>query len=187
MQAVQPTLPSIRKFPRWPESLRDGSQILIRPLTRDDAAAERDFILGLSPQSRRFRFLGQIGHPSDALIERLTSIDFDHDVAFAAVERVGQAERIVGVSRYGTDTSGKRCECAVVVDDAWQGKGLGALLMMHLIDVAKARGIELMYSIDSVANVAMQDLARFLGFTRRTDPSDRSQFIHEMRLQAPAA
>ena len=43
---------------------------------------ERAFIGSLSAQSRRFRFLGQIGCPSDEMIRGLTDIDYVHDVAF---------------------------------------------------------------------------------------------------------
>lgn len=177
---IQPSTGPI--YPRWSETLRDRSHVLIRPITAQDHDAERVFIEGLSAQSRRFRFLGQIGRPSEQLIERLTSIDRDHEVAFVAVIAEGAHERIVGVSRYSSDAQGLRCECAVTVDDDWQHKGLGTLLMRHLITVARARGIRSMVSVDSAENVAMTDLALFLGFRTRTDPQDSSQVIHELTL-----
>ncbi len=173
--------------PRWSETLRDGSHVLIRQITRQDGDAERAFIEGLSPESRRLRFLGQIGWPSDAMIARLTDIDFIHDLAFVAVATIDAQKRIVGVSRYGTDPQGSRCECAVVVSDEWQGRGLGVRLMQHLIEVATSRGIQVMYSLDSAENSAMSDLARFLGFSRRSDPDDATQVIHELSLEPLAA
>ncbi len=173
--------------PRWSEALRDGSHVLIRPITTHDRDAERAFIEGLSPESRRLRFLGQIGWPGDAMIARLIDIDFIHDLAFVAVTKIDSQERIVGVSRYGADPQGSRCECAVVVSDEWQGRGLGVRLMQHLIDVATSRGIQVMYSLDSAENSAMSDLARFLGFSRRLDPDDATQVIHELSLQPQAA
>ena len=42
--------------------------------------------------------------------------------------------------------------------DDWQNKGLGAILMKHLIEVARARGIKRMWSMDSAENIAMSDL-----------------------------
>ena len=52
-------------YPRWTETLRDARQVVIRPVCPSDAAAERLFIESLSPQSRRYRFLGDVRHPSD--------------------------------------------------------------------------------------------------------------------------
>ena len=85
--------------PRWSETLHDHSHVLIRPITRQDHAAERAFIEGLSAQSRRYRFLGAVRSPSEQLVEQLTDIDYIHEVAFVAVVPEDAHERIVGVSR----------------------------------------------------------------------------------------
>lgn len=170
------------EYPRWSETLRDGSHVLIRPITLLDRDAERRFIEELSPEARRFRFLGEIARPSDSTIERLTDIDPASEAAFAAVVREDARERFVGVSRYSADAGGQRCECAVTVTDAWQERGLGTLLMRHLIEVARARGMRAMYSVDSAENVAMADLAHFLGFRTSADPGDRGQVVHELML-----
>lgn len=170
-------------FPRWTETLRNHRQVVIRPITPLDKAAEREFIEGLSTEARHFRFLGAVRSPSDAMIDKLTRIDHVHDVAFAAVAADDAGERFVGVSRYGTDADGRSCECAVTISDGWQGHGLGTILMGHLIDVARARGIETMYSMDSAENTRMHDLAKALGFHTRPDPDDATQVIHQLALQ----
>lgn len=167
---------------RWSETLRDRSHVLIRPINKQDKAAERDFIDGLSAEAKRYRFLGQMGSPSDRMLDRFTDIDYVHDMAFVAVVQDDARERVVGVSRYSTDPAGKRCECAVTVSDAWQDKGLGTTLMRHLIEVARMQGVHTMYSIDLAENLAMKDLARFLGFQSRPDPDDAHQVIHELAL-----
>lgn len=169
-------------YPRWSETLRDQSHVVIRPITKQDKAAERDFIEQLSPVARRFRFLGQVRHPSERLISQLTDIDYVHEVAFVAVIPEDARERIVGVSRYSTDQDGLNCECAVTVSDEWQHKGLGTLLMKHLIEVARAGGIRKMISIDSAENLQMKELAKYLGFRTRVDPDDASQVLHELDL-----
>jgi GNAT superfamily N-acetyltransferase len=171
------------EYPRWSETLHDNSYVLIRPITAQDKDTERAFIEGLSAQSRRYRFLGAMACPSERVIEQFTNIDYVHDVAFAAVIPEDARERIVGVSRYSTDADGVNCECAVTVSDEWQQKGLGTLLMKHLIEVARARGIRRMTSIDAAENTKMQDLATYLGFHTRMDPDDASQVIHELDLE----
>jgi len=169
--------------PRWVERLHDRSEVLIRPMARTDAAAEKRFIDGLSDESRRYRFLGQVASPSEQLISRLTNLDFVHDVAFVAVVHEDAHERIVGVARYSLDADGQNCECAVTVADAWREKGLGTAMMCHLIDLARERGIRTMYSVDSTDNVDMHDLAKHLGFHTSSDPEDATLYIHRLDLQ----
>src|SRR5512141_2405037 len=170
-------------YPRWKEILRDKTQVVIRPVTKQDGAKEREFIEALSPRSLRFRFLGQVRHPSSDLIRKFTDIDYTHEVAFAAVVPDGEHEKFLGVSRYSANADGTSCECAVTVLDEWHNKGLGTVLMKHLIEVARARGILYMYSIDSVENTDMEELARYLGFTRSVDPEDGTQAVHSLWLQ----
>jgi GNAT superfamily N-acetyltransferase len=169
--------------PRWTETLRDHTRVLIRPLARTDAARERAFIESLSPESTRFRFMGQVRHPSIELVRQLTDIDYDAEVAFAAVSPDDADQAILGVARYSMSRDGSSCECAVTVRDDWHHRGLGTVLMRHLIEVARARGILFMVSVDSAENRAMADLAHFLGFTRQIDPEDPSQVVHRLLLQ----
>ncbi len=70
---------------QWHEKLRDGTRVLIRPIHASDVELERRFIEALSPESRRLRFLGQIGTPSPAPLAQLTNPDPRHDAAFASV------------------------------------------------------------------------------------------------------
>ena len=169
-------------YPRWNETLRDGSHVLIRPVRKQDTAAERAFIEALSPQARRYRFLGQVSHSSDVLIERFTNIDYEHELGFAAVVHDDSRDKFVAVSRYSTDTDETDCECAVTVLDDWQGKGLATIMLTRLIEVARSRGIKHMWSMDSTGNVAMSDLAHHMGFQRKQDPEDSSQVIYSLWL-----
>ena len=70
----------------------------------------------------------------------------------------------------------------MTVLDSWQHHGLGRLLLKHLTDHARAKGMRQMYSIDSAANLAMRDLAKAAGFTTSTDPDDPAQVIHRLNL-----
>jgi GNAT superfamily N-acetyltransferase len=182
MNAVQVPKTIDMDYPRWSEILSDHSHVVIRPINRLDKAAERAFIDELTPEAKRFRFLGQVGSPSERMIEQFTDIDYVNDVAFVAVIPDDSRETIVGVSRYCTNVDGLRCDCAVTVSEHWQHKGLGSVLMKHLIEVARSHGVGTMYSIDSAENQPMKDLASFLGFHTREDPDDSSQVIHELQL-----
>ncbi|QBB71165.1 GNAT family N-acetyltransferase [Pseudolysobacter antarcticus] len=170
---------------RWSEKLRDGTTVLIRAIRDEDAELERRFIEQLSPQSRRFRFLGEIKSPDPQLLRQFTHVDQVKEVAFVALIAVGTAEREIGVSRYSVLGDGVTCECAIAVSDEWHNQGLATLLMNHLIDVARQHGISRMYSVDAPDNQGMRDLAEHLGFVRTRDPNDARQVLHTLDLNAP--
>jgi GNAT superfamily N-acetyltransferase len=179
--AVVSTPPSADS-PHFTEKLHDGSHVIVRPLRKSDAALERAFIKRLSPESQRLRFLGLMNEPSDEMIRKLTDIDYRKDMAFVALVHRDNEKREIGVSRYSVSADGQSCECAVAVDDEWHKKGLGSMLMRHLIDVARARGIRTMTSLDAATNWQMRDLAAYLGFRRERDPDDSTQVIHRLAL-----
>lgn len=162
--------------------LLDGTEVMLRPITPADKEKERAFIKGLSNTSCRFRFRGTIRDPSDQLLEQLVHVDPERGMAFAALTGVGSAERMIGASRYGMDPDNVHCECAVVVADDWQNRGVGTLLMRHLIEVAQSHNIRWMRSVDAAANTAMWELATHLGFHSRRNPDDATEVIHELAL-----
>ncbi|WOX05620.1 GNAT family N-acetyltransferase [Microbulbifer pacificus] len=164
------------------EKLRSGKVVKIRPLERADIDLEREFITNLSPESRHFRFLGGVGAPSEILLQQLTDIDHDQREAFIATIESDGDETEIGVSRYALEPAGKSAECAVVIADDWQMQGLGTLLINRLIESARARGIEHLYSIDSAANSRLREVARNMGWDCRTDPGDHTQVIYTLDL-----
>ena len=166
----------------WIEKLTDGTPVTIRPIRKDDAELEREFIKRLSPASRRMRFLGQMNEPGDELIRSLTDIDYVRNVAFIALLDRDEKTQEIGVSRYSVSADGKFCECAITVSDEWHHRGLATLLMRHLIDVARECGIHTMLSYDANANSDMRELAGYLGFSRMSDPDDSTQVIHSLTL-----
>ncbi|VTQ11124.1 acetyltransferase [Pseudomonas aeruginosa] len=136
----------------WVESLDDGRHVLIRPLREEDRERERQFINRLSPATRHFRFLGEIKEASPALLDQLMDIDYQQSMAFVALVHEDGELREVGISRYAACCEEGQCECAVTIADDYQGLGLDAVLMRHLIDVARRNGFRQMYSVDSAAN-----------------------------------
>lgn len=179
-----PKLPRIS--PQWRETLRDGTSVLIRPIQATDEGLERAFIERLSPQSRRYRFLGTIKTPSAELLRQFTHPELVRGVAYIATIGEGSETREIGVCRYSASPDWLSCECAVCVSDEWQGKGLATILMHRLIETARERGIERMYSIDANDNQDMRELAEHLGFRRRVDPDDPTLVIHTLDMKSAA-
>jgi GNAT superfamily N-acetyltransferase len=164
----------------WTEKLRDGTRLLIRPIHVRDVDMERRFIEALSPDSRRFRFLESMDSPSDALLKQMTDIDHATDAAYVAVLVEGGQEREIGVARFSATADAKDCEFAVTVSDEWQRKGLGTLLMQHLLEVAQARGVRSLHSSDAADNSAMRKFAEHLHFRHERDPCDATQVLYSV-------
>lgn len=161
--------------------LKDGSRVTIRPLNKDDFGAEREFIMRLSPESRRYRFLSSIASPSDQLLKRLTDLDDSTEAAFVALIEESGVAREVGVARMSAVGDG-RAEFAVTVRDDWQHKGLGTRLTQYVIEAARQRGIRGLFSVDASDNAPMKEFAKTLGFVRDINPQDATEVIHSLRL-----
>jgi GNAT superfamily N-acetyltransferase len=154
----------------------------IRPITGDDIEIEKRFVERLSPESRYFRFLGGVSGLSDKTAKAFCEIDFDKKMAFIAVIKNADGEQQeIGVARYASDQY-DHCESAVTVADEWQNHGLGTFLMKALIEFARHKGKELIYSIDSVDNTHMRLLARDLGMTGQRDPEDAKNIRYELKI-----
>lgn len=184
-EPARPFLPFLNAIEgdRWIEPLRDGTPVLIRPSRADDREREDDFLDRPSPGARRLRFPGTFSQVSPALVDRMMDVDCQDRMAFVALVHEDGKLHEIGVSRYSAAGDGKRCECTVTVAADWQGRGLGVLLMRHLIEVARRKGFAQMFSIDATDNVAMRDFASYLGFHRRLDPGDSSRVIHSLELR----
>jgi N-acetylglutamate synthase-like GNAT family acetyltransferase len=163
------------------ETLKDGSRVTIRPLNQRDIGIEREFIMRLSPQSRHFRFLCSFAAPSEQLLERLTKLDEATEAAFVALAIESGMEREVGVARMSAVGDG-RAEFAVTVRDDWQHRGLGTLLTKHVIEAARERGLNALYSVDANENGPMNEFARTLGFWSDVNPQDATEVIHTLQL-----
>jgi GNAT superfamily N-acetyltransferase len=166
------------------EVLNDGTHVTVRAIHPDDIELERRFIEGLSPKSRRFRFLESMQTPSAALLKQMTVINPPTDAAFVALLGAGAQATEIGVGRFSAQADGQDCEFAVTVSDAWQNKGLGTLLMQRLIDVAKSRGIKVMHSRDAADNTRMRQFADHLHFEHRRDPDDSTLVLYSVDLTA---
>ncbi len=186
--STQPGKGTFNAFPHllegthWIEHLRDGTPVLIRPLRADDREREEEFIRRLSPTARRYRFLGDFRQASPALIDQLMNVELPRQMAFVALLHDNGKLREIGVSRFAATTDEKQCECAVTVADEWQNRGLGVLLMRHLIKTARENGYKRMFSVDDASNHPMRELAEFLGFRRELSPDDPARVMHILEL-----
>lgn len=157
------------------ESLRDGRQIEIRALRPEDEAGMLAALARTSAQSLQRRFFVMKRHFSDAERAFFVNVDFRNHVALVALAEDDGKISIVGCGRYVVGEPGC-AEMAFMVIDAWQGRGIGSILMRHLIDVARSAGLHELTAEVLSENAAMLNLFGRFGFkpAKRSDP----QAIH---------
>ncbi len=166
--------------------LSDGTPLTIRPIRPEDAALEQEFVRGLSESSRYLRFMNAVRDLSPAMLARFTQIDYDREMAFIALQHTPGPGLQVGVVRYFPNPDGSSCEFAVVVSDAWQGKGLGRILLTLLLDAARESSLTMMVGYVLSHNHGMLDLCAHLGFSIGDDASDPGVKRVTRRLQPDA-
>ena len=149
-----------------------GQPVTLRPLRREDADIEAAFLTGLSQGSRHNRLLGGLVRITREYVEKLTTVDYSRDMALAAALMLEDREVLIGVARYVLEPGGEACEFALVIADAWQGRGIGRRMMAKLIAVARSRGLERIYGDVLSTNRPMLAFCRQLGFALARHPED---------------
>ena len=153
------------------EHLRDGSAVEVRALRPADEAAMLAALEQTSPQSLQRRFFAMKRHFSEKERAFFMDVDFRNHVALAAVVKEADRQVIVGGGRYIMFEPG-RAEMAFVVIDAWQGRGVGSMLMQHLVKIARDTGLQELTAEVLPENAAMLNVFRKFGFkpVTRRDP-----------------
>ena len=120
--------------------LRDGRSVCLRPTRTTDARAMQDLFYRLSEQDRETRFLHKLSSLTDTAAQHLCSVDYEEEMAFAAVVGPSEHERIVAASCYYLSPATGLAEVAYMVDPDWQGVGLGGRLHAGLVEYAREHG-----------------------------------------------
>ena len=160
----------------------DGTPVTIRPIRPEDSGLEQEFVRHLSADSRYFRFMGSLRELSSKKLKSFTEIDYDRHMAFVATVMQDDKELEIGTARYVATENPGSCEFAVTVDDAWQGSGVAGLLMISLLDAARANGFRMMEGIVLASNHKMLKFARQLGFRCYHRPGEADTVHIELRL-----
>jgi acetyl coenzyme A synthetase (ADP forming)-like protein len=177
--------------------LRDGSVAQVRPVRADDESRLLAFLCRLGSRSRWLRFFSAA---SDRFLAEAAHARATADPAreFGLVAIAGGAEAIVAHAHYVL-VHPARAEIALAVADAYQGRGLGTLLLGHLAEVAAANGIHVFEGSVLPENHAMLEVLRESGFavevqrvpgeihvTLATSLSDQARRRFEEREQVAA-
>jgi acetyltransferase len=121
-----------------PVILTDGTPITLRPIRPEDESALTALYERLSPETSYQRFFTVMRRLPPDWVHILANVDYDRRMAIVAL---GAGGELIGVARYAHDERAQEAEIAVVIEDRWQGRGLGTRLLGELVGYAEARGI----------------------------------------------
>jgi len=141
--------------------LRDGSTVRIRPARSMDQTRVEDYLIGLSPETRRLRFWSQAIDVRE-LARRIVDVDY-HDHLTLLVLHGGDEGRMIGGAQY-VRIEGGRAEVSLSVTDEFHGRGMGSILLGQMAQAAADQGITTFVAEVLPENHTMVDVFRKSGF-----------------------
>ena len=157
-----------------------GTELLVRPIRPQDAGRMKAFYAKATPADLRLRFFMARREVPQSELARYSQIDYEREMTFIALAPpdASGAQKMVGEVRAVCDPDNRRAEFAIQLASAWQGKGLGALLMDKLVRYLRGRGTQEIAGQCLAENTAMAALARRAGFEVVADSGNGTLDMH---------
>ncbi len=173
--------------------LRDGTTAIIRVTQPEDREAMKAFFSRLSPESRVRRFFSFAGPRQELIDSFCDSSDPRSKLTLIVIRTLKGTPHIIATGSYLARDQ-KTAEVAMAVDDAFQGKGLGTLLLERLALLAVRHGFVCLSALTQADNRRMLEVVERSGFRLRkklddgyvevdlsVEPTEASVFRSEMR------
>jgi len=117
-------------------------------------------------------------------LQKLTNIDYEQNLAIVGTVPGVSEEEIVAIAQYFLDPKTRAAEVAFVVQDEWQQKGMGTLLLRYLTQIAKQRGVKRFYAKVLPVNKAMLAVFYNSGYQVNTEfDGDVYNITYELNRQ----
>lgn len=169
---------SIAPYPRHLEerlTLRNGADVLVRPIRPEDEPHYRDMLENVTPGDRFLRFCTRFGDEvvPPELLAKLIQIDYSRDMSFIAMAEGadGKPEALGVVDAMGMPDR-TEMEYSIILRSDLKGAGLGKALMEKIIAYARSQGVSKLVGMVLRNNQGMRGLCTRLGFSVKSDPDD---------------
>jgi len=144
--------------------LADGEQIFLRPIKPTDDDLMIELFNSFSKETIHLRFFSYLKYMPKDQLERFTHIDYEKQVAIVALPKEDDKGKIVAVGRYNVlPGDPDEAEFAIVVQDDYQGRGIGAEILRHLVHIARLQGVRVIVGYILYDNSHMRALLRKSG------------------------
>jgi acetyltransferase len=149
--------------------LKNGTRVWIRAVRPDDEAALSSLFDRLSGATVYQRFFAPFRRLPPDWYRSFVNVDYTRRLALVAERDGADGTRLIGVARYEPTEKPDTVEVALVVEDAWQGGGLGTELMDNLLRAGEARGFT------HFRGYILADNHRMLSLVHRVAAVERSE------------
>ena len=180
---------AIRRCPDAPEqvvTLRNGAPVRLRAIRPDDEPRLMALCHRLSPRTVYERFLSvRRLRPKEA--HAFANVDYRRRMALVAEVDTGHEPELIGVARYGRSDEEATADLGLVVEDGWQGLGLGSILLEEILRAGERRGIT-QFGADVLTENrrALTLLARHTAIMRRTASHGVASIVCRRRVDSLA-
>ena len=116
----------------------------------------------VSAEDLRLRFFAHIAALTAAERDKLSHLDYSHEMAFIALDE--GTGRMLGLVRLKDELDEQTAEFEILVRSRLKGHGLGWLLMQRVIDYAKEKALRRVYGDVLAENTMMLQMCTELGF-----------------------
>ena len=157
-------------------TLPSGVEIPLRVVRPDDALALQRLHARCSERTIYLRFFGSMRKLSVEQARYFASTDGVDHLGLVALDPQ-DPEEIIAVVRYARKPGEQRAEYAALVEDGWQGRGIGAALTRWLIDEARGNGVGAFYAPVKGENTRMLNVLRHLDLPERERVEDGEKIV----------
>jgi acetyltransferase len=163
-------------------TMRDGTQVTIRPIRSEDEPMMVKFHATLSDRTVYLRYFTSLSLSRRAAHERLVhvcTVDYELEMVLVAEHKDPQTgePQILAVARLNqlsSDHPNREAEVAALVSDRYQHQGLGTELLRRLIQIARDKKIDRLVAEMLWDNLTIQAVFKNLGFKLRSPLDDAS-------------
>src|ERR687886_1463217 len=162
-------------------TLDDEADVPVRLIQPEDAPALQRLLNRCSEETIYLRFFGPMQELSDEKAQYFAHVNGADRFALVALDP-GEQDEIIAVVRFDREVGTDRAEYSALVEDSWQGRGLGQRLTQQLLDDARDRGIRYFYGLVMPENRRMLQLLRSLDLPERERREEGAKYV-EVEIQ----
>lgn len=177
---VAPKTPNVAATKLEMLTTRIGFRFSVRPARAVDETALGAFFEHVTPDDMRFRFLTglqTVGH--DRLVA-MTDIDHHQTENFLAF--VDDEAEMIATAMLACDAAMQTGEVAIVIRPEYKDKGVSWVLLHHVTEAARRKGLTKIQSVEDRNNHAAIDMECEMGFTSSPFPDDRTLVLVQKSL-----
>ncbi len=161
-------------------SFKGDISVNIRPVRPADENLMKHLFYDLSPESVIHRFFTMRYSLPHEDLQRFTNVDYRDNLCLLCLVPDGSGERLVGIGEYHKDTASNWAEIAFLVQDDYQGLGIGTYLVKLLQDIAESNGIRGFTAAVLPDNARMLKVFHKLGHKVKTTLTDG---VYHLRIK----